>query len=164
MWLWHGHVVLKSPIFVVQKATAPKNGVEFCQGSIGTIRISLATSYDVWRRRAASPTFDQSEAEKLSHTNSQTHKLRNNILSGPALRAAPAKIKLWLICLMYACDLSEICRRYAWDMSWIYHKYGLRSAWDMPNICMKCAWDLPEICLIYEICKSYDWNVPEICT
>ena len=43
---------LKSSIFVVQKATAPKSGVEFCQGSIGTIRVSLATSYDVWRRRA----------------------------------------------------------------------------------------------------------------
>ena len=46
--------VLKSPIFVVQKAAAPKTGVEFCQGSIGAIRSSLATSYDVWRRRAAS--------------------------------------------------------------------------------------------------------------
>ena len=43
---------LKSSIFVVQKATAPKSGVEFRQGSIGTIRVSLATSYDVWRRRA----------------------------------------------------------------------------------------------------------------
>ena len=42
----------KSSIFVLQKATAPKSGVEFCQGSIGTIRVGLATSYDVWRRRA----------------------------------------------------------------------------------------------------------------
>ena len=42
----------KSSIFVLQKATAPKSGVEFRQGSIGTIRVSLATSYDVWRRRA----------------------------------------------------------------------------------------------------------------
>ena len=37
---------LKSSIFVVQKAAAPKSGVEFRQGSIGTIRSSLATSYD----------------------------------------------------------------------------------------------------------------------
>ena len=36
--------VLKSPFFVVQKAAAPKNGVEFRQGSIGTIRSRLATS------------------------------------------------------------------------------------------------------------------------
>ena len=51
---WVDHVVkelnieeaLKSPIFVVQKAAAPKTGVEFRQGSIGTIRSSLATSYD----------------------------------------------------------------------------------------------------------------------
>ena len=43
---------LKMSIFVVQKATAPKSGVEFRQGSIGTIRGSLAMSYDVWRRRA----------------------------------------------------------------------------------------------------------------
>ena len=44
MWLRHGHVVFKSSIFVVQRATATKNGVEFRQGSIGTIRGSLATS------------------------------------------------------------------------------------------------------------------------
>ena len=43
---------LKSSIFVVQKAAAPKTGVESRQSSIGTIRSSLATSYDVWRRRA----------------------------------------------------------------------------------------------------------------
>ena len=36
-------IVEKSSIFVVQKASAPKNGVEFRQGSIGTIRSSLAT-------------------------------------------------------------------------------------------------------------------------
>ena len=40
---------LKLSIFDVQKATAPKSGVEFRQGSIGTIRGSLATPYDVWR-------------------------------------------------------------------------------------------------------------------
>ena len=39
-------IVEKASIFVVQKATAPKNGIEFRQGSIGTIRSSLATSYD----------------------------------------------------------------------------------------------------------------------
>ena len=37
---------LKSSIFIVQKAAAPKSGLEFCQGSIGTIRSSLATSCD----------------------------------------------------------------------------------------------------------------------
>ena len=37
---------LKSSIFVVQKAAAPKSGVEFRQGSIGTIRRSLAASCD----------------------------------------------------------------------------------------------------------------------
>ena len=45
---------LKSSIFVVQKAAAPKTGVESRQSSIRTIRSSLATSYDVWRRRATS--------------------------------------------------------------------------------------------------------------
>ena len=64
---------LKSSIFIVQKAAAPKFGVEFRQDSIGTIRSSLATSYDdVSRRRARSPNFDQSEARKLSHT-TDTH-------------------------------------------------------------------------------------------
>ena len=56
--------VLKSPIFVVQKAAAPKNGVEFCQGSNGTIRTSLATSYDAAQRRGRSLNFGQSEVEK----------------------------------------------------------------------------------------------------
>ena len=57
---WVDHVVkevivkeaLKLSIFVVQKAAAPKSGVKFRQGSNGTIRSSLATSYDVSRRRA----------------------------------------------------------------------------------------------------------------
>ena len=38
-------VALKSSIFIVQKAAAPKSGVEFRQDSIGTIRSCLATSY-----------------------------------------------------------------------------------------------------------------------
>ena len=46
--------LLKSPIFVIQKADAPKNGIEFCQKSIGALRCSLATSCDEWRRRATS--------------------------------------------------------------------------------------------------------------
>ena len=68
--------VLKSSIFVVQKAAAPKNGVEFRQGSNGSIRIrsSLATSCEVSRRRARSPNFDQSEALKLSQTDRYTHR------------------------------------------------------------------------------------------
>ena len=41
--------VLKSKIFVKQKAAAQKNGVEFRQGSIGTIRSSLATLCDLAR-------------------------------------------------------------------------------------------------------------------
>ena len=65
---------LKSSIFDVQKAAAPKNIVEFRQSSIGTIRSSLATSYDVSRRRARSPNFDQSEVEKLSQTDRQIHR------------------------------------------------------------------------------------------
>ena len=79
---WVDHVIkavnvkeaLKSSIFVVQMAAAPKTGVEFCQGSNGTIRSSLATSYDVSRRRATSPNFDQSEAWKsVTHTQTHTH-------------------------------------------------------------------------------------------
>ena len=57
---WVNHVVkelnveeaLKSSILVVQKAAAAaKTWVEFCQGSNGTIRSSVATSYDVSRLR-----------------------------------------------------------------------------------------------------------------
>ena len=56
--------VLKSSIFVVQKATAPKTGEEFHQGSIGAISSSLATSCDVWRR----PKTSQWYCEKNLHT------------------------------------------------------------------------------------------------
>ena len=45
---------LKSPIFVVQKAAAPKFGIEFRQGSNGTIWSSLATLCDVLRRHSES--------------------------------------------------------------------------------------------------------------
>ena len=45
---------LKLSIFVLQKAAAPKNVVEFRHSSIGTIRSILATPYDVWRPRATS--------------------------------------------------------------------------------------------------------------
>ena len=38
---------LKLSILVVQKAAAPKNGIEFCLGFNHTIRTSLATPYDV---------------------------------------------------------------------------------------------------------------------
>ena len=62
---WVNHIVkelnvkeaLKSSIFVAQKAAAPKSGVEFRQGANGTIRSSLATSYDVARRRVCVATF-----------------------------------------------------------------------------------------------------------
>ena len=42
---------LKLSIFVAQRLALHQNGVEFCQLSIGDTRISLATSYDVVRRR-----------------------------------------------------------------------------------------------------------------
>ena len=41
---------LKSSIFVVQKAAAPKNGVEFHQVSIVVIKSSLATWCNVYQR------------------------------------------------------------------------------------------------------------------
>ena len=78
---WVDHVIeevnvkeaLKSSIFVVQMAAAPKIGVEFRQGSNATIRSSLATLYDLSRRRATSLYFDQSEAWKLV-THRQIHR------------------------------------------------------------------------------------------
>ena len=66
---WVNHVVKEFNVQEVLKST--QNGVEFHQGSNGTIRSSLATSYDLSRRRANSQTFYQSEAEKLSQTDRQ---------------------------------------------------------------------------------------------
>ena len=42
--------VLKLSIFVAQRLALHQNRVDFCQLSLGDIRISLATSYDVVRR------------------------------------------------------------------------------------------------------------------
>ena len=83
---WVDHVVkelnfveaLQLPIFVVQKATAPKNGVEFSQGSYCTIRSSLATSYNVLQCRARVPTFQQIVVflhDILRHTHKQEMEL-----------------------------------------------------------------------------------------
>ena len=47
-------LLCESPIFVIQKAAAPKNGVEFCQNPICAVRSSLAMSCDDWQRRATS--------------------------------------------------------------------------------------------------------------
>ena len=62
------HVIQLSN-FVVQRATAPKNGVEFRQGSVETIKSSLATSYDVERHRQFST--NQSPKHYLRHTYTQ---------------------------------------------------------------------------------------------
>ena len=43
---------LKQPIFIVQRATAPKNGVAFHQGFMAAIRLSLITSYNAKQRLA----------------------------------------------------------------------------------------------------------------
>ena len=74
---WVDHVVkeliiekaLKTTIFVVQKAAAPKNGVEFCQKSIGVIRCSLATSCNDVRCCVTLPKLFCHD-----HTNRQTNK------------------------------------------------------------------------------------------
>ena len=49
---WSIARALKRPIFVIQKAAAPKKWAEFRQRPIGYIRRSLAMLCDVWRRRA----------------------------------------------------------------------------------------------------------------
>ena len=68
---------LKSSIFDVQKAAAPKNIVEFRQSSTGTVRSSLATSYDVWRRRGRHHSCDQKIDHENTHapTNAHCHSL-----------------------------------------------------------------------------------------
>ena len=62
---------LKSSIFIVQKAAAPKSGVEFRQSSNGTTSSSLATLYYVSRRRATSIWIWD---KNLGGTHRQTHR------------------------------------------------------------------------------------------
>ena len=59
--------------------SAPRNGVEFHQGSIGTIRSSLAMLYYAWRRQQF--LTNQRPRNYLRQTDRQ----KINILSGPAL-------------------------------------------------------------------------------
>ena len=99
---------LKSSIFIVQKAAAPKSGVEFRQGSNGTIRSCLATSYDVSRRRARSPNFDQSEAEKLSQTDTHTH-----------------RESTYCQALLY--EQSSACKKYPIGYQVLYHSFTFRN-------------------------------------
>ena len=62
---------LKLSIFVVQKAAAPKNGVEFRQSSNGSIRSSQATSCDVarglWISTNQRPRNYLTQTHKLCH-------------------------------------------------------------------------------------------------
>ena len=51
--------VLKSSIFVTQKLALHQNWVEFCQQSIGDIRISIATLYAVARRNQSFLVYQQ---------------------------------------------------------------------------------------------------------
>ena len=75
--------LLKSPIFVIQKAAAPKNGVEFCQNPICAVRCSLAMSCDDWQRRATSM--------RLTGTGGRTDRTTYWV-----------RLRLWLkICLKY---------------------------------------------------------------
>ena len=81
-------------MFVLQMAAAPKTGIEFRQGSIGTTRNSLATSRDV-------PDFRPIRGREIvsDRQNEYAIEMRQirgsivifNILSGPALRAGACK-------------------------------------------------------------------------
>ena len=59
--------VLKLPIFVVRKVAAPKNGVEFRQGSICAVKCSLSMSYKEGDFLAGSFAFKVSEPARMSH-------------------------------------------------------------------------------------------------
>ena len=83
----------KTSIFV-----APKNGVEYCQCSNGTTRSSLTTSYDFSRRRAMALSFNQSEAEKLSHTHRYTE---NRHTVRPCSTSSACKNTTKPACLIY---------------------------------------------------------------
>ena len=67
---WLG-CLLKSPIFVKQKAVVSKNWVGFCQKSIGVIRCTLATSYDDVRRCLR---FSSSDRQTNRQTNKTTYR------------------------------------------------------------------------------------------
>ena len=75
-FLGHFHFwgrLLKSSIFVVQKAAAPKNWIEFCQGSIGPIRSICTMSGDVTLRHQLST--KQRLRNDLGQTDRQIHNL-----------------------------------------------------------------------------------------
>ena len=68
---------------------------------------------------AAIESSDQSEAKKLSQIHRQTDRQRINILSGPALRAAPAKKGLKIRYLVVEI-LSKNLVSFFWDTLYIF--------------------------------------------
>ena len=69
----------------MQKATAPKYGVEFHQGSLGAIRSSLATSYDVQRRRVTQLDLTNQRLRNLLHRQADRHPFTAYIARQPQL-------------------------------------------------------------------------------
>ena len=70
-----GMLVLNCQFFVLQKATAPKNGVEFCQGSIGNIRSSQANVIQRLARSRDATKFQPIRGQEIisdTHTHTQT--------------------------------------------------------------------------------------------
>ena len=68
--------VLKFSILVAQRLALHQNGVEFLQLSIGDIRISLATTYDVVRRRSVllkNRLITNSLTNSLTHPHTKSH-------------------------------------------------------------------------------------------
>ena len=62
------YLLLELPIFVIQKAATPKNGVEFCQKLIDAVTCILATStsYNEGDILPGSFAFKESEPVKMS--------------------------------------------------------------------------------------------------
>ena len=79
--------LIKLPIFVTQRAAAPKNGVEFRQKFIRAFRCSLATSYDDLRRHATSM--------KLTGTDRRTGR-QTYVLGGCASKILTEKLVIML--------------------------------------------------------------------
>ena len=108
----------KSSIFVLQKAQkAPKNGVEFRQGSIDTIRRSLATSYNVWRRRG----FSSNQRPRNYLTNTESTYCQALLYEQRLQKYRRKKIGPYNFLVKKVSCLKKIRVKKFWGRAWQYY-------------------------------------------
>ena len=96
---------LKSPIFILQRAYIPKNGVEFRQQFNGDNRSGVATLYDLMRRRQNTLVRTQSQLQPLDPRELQSNDRAKNEVAFCQLFNGAKRISLARLYNVQQCHL-----------------------------------------------------------